>query len=65
MWVGHKFQRRGGNQKHPVSPGSARGLGGFQEVGVSRTEACGWGVLVEEVREVGGSQVVEDLVGGE
>lgn len=33
-------------------------------VGRRLPEAWGWGMLGEEVREVGGSQVVEGLVGG-
>jgi len=66
MWVGNEFHREGVATENALSP-QVRCL----VLGICR----GWwsadlrhrdgGVLVEEVREVGGSQVVEGRVGGE
>ena len=49
MWEG------GSNRKGPLAPGSALGPGGLQEVGITRPEGSGGSMMVEEVREVGGS----------
>ena len=44
----------GSNRKDPIAPDSALGPGGLQEVGITRPEGLGVGMMVEEVREVGG-----------
>lgn len=52
----------GGNGESPVTPGAMLSSdGGGQEVGVSRTKGTGGSVPVEEVREIGGGQVVESF----
>ena len=56
----------GGDGEGSVPPGSVLGSGGRgEEVGISRSEVAGGGVMVKEVSEVGGGEVVEGLVSDE
>ena len=67
MWGGNEFHREGPATGNALSPQGRCLLGprDLKEVSISRSEALGGGVLVEEVGEAGGSQVVEGRVGGE
>ena len=55
----------GGHRERSVAPGPAPGLlGDLEEAGVAGSEGTGWDMWLEEVREVGGGQVVKCFVGG-
>ena len=60
MWCGNEFHREGAATEKGPSP-QVRHL----VLGICMRLASGGGMLVEEVGGVGGSQVVEGLVGGE
>ena len=56
---------RGCHGECPVTPGPTPGLlGDLEEAGVTGSEGTGWDMWPEEVREVGGGQVVKSFVGG-
>ena len=63
---GESVPERGcGNGKGPVTPGPELGPWDYQAVGVRGPEVTGGGVVAEEVREVGGSKVVQSFEGRE
>ena len=54
-----------GYRESPVTPGLLLCLGDLKEAILTGPEGACWGIRFEEVGEVGGSQVVKSLVGGE
>ena len=56
----------GCHRKGPVTPGPPPGLpADLEEASITGPEGAGRDMWLEEVREVGGSRVVQCLVGGE
>ena len=55
----------GRNIEGSVPPGAVLGCAGGEEIGFSRPEGAQGDVGFKEVREIGGSQVIECFVGGD
>ena len=66
MWLRSAFQREGATTEKALSPQVfVLGPEDFQEVDITGPEGAGGGMMMKEVRAVGGSQVVECLVDDE